>query len=72
MFVTQIHMHMLCICDPVWETGLITYLKVSRNTGFKYSVCCSSPMFETTYMCQIFTHFIPLPSRASTVEVANI
>ena len=26
------------------KTGLIAHLKVSRNVGFKYSVCCSWPM----------------------------
>ena len=38
------------------NTGLIAYLKVSRNTGFKYLVCCSSPMVEA--MCTKFSHVL--------------
>ena len=38
------------------KTGLIAYLKVSRNTGFKYFVCCSSPMVEA--MCTKFSHVL--------------
>ena len=38
------------------KTGLITYLKVSRNAGFKYLVCCSSPMVEA--MCTKFSHVL--------------
>ena len=36
--------HRYILCDPVWKTSLIAYLKVSRNASFKYLVCCSSPM----------------------------
>ena len=35
------------------NTGLIAYLKISRNAGFKYLVCCSSPMVEA--MCTKFS-----------------
>ena len=38
------------------KTGLIAYLKVSRNGGFKYLVCCSSPMVEA--MCTKFSHVL--------------
>ena len=38
------------------KTGLIAYLKVSRNTGFKYLVCCSSQMVEA--MCTKFSHVL--------------
>ena len=31
------------------KTGLIAHLKVSRNVGFKYSVCCSWPMVVATH-----------------------
>ena len=53
------------------KNGLIAYLQVLRNVGFKYSVCCSSPMVEAT--CSNFHTFYTnfLPSRASTTEVAN-
>ena len=30
------------------KTGLITYLNVLRNAGFKYLVCCSSTMVEAS------------------------
>ena len=50
------------------KTGLIAYLKVLRNAGFKYLVCCSSPMVEA--MCNTF-YTNSLASRASTVQVAN-
>ena len=36
------------------KTGLIAYLKVSRNAGLKYLVCCSSPTVEA--MCTKFSH----------------
>ena len=38
------------------KTGLIAYLKVSRNAGFKDLVCCSSPMVEA--MCTRFSHVL--------------
>ena len=38
------------------KTGIIAYLKVSRNAGFKYLVCCSSPMVEA--MCTKFSHVL--------------
>ena len=38
------------------KTGLIAYLKVSRNAGFKYLVCCSLPMVEA--MCTNFSHVL--------------
>ena len=38
------------------KRGLIAYLKVSRDAGFKYLVCCSSPMVET--MCTKFSHVL--------------
>ena len=38
------------------KTGLIAYLKVSRNAGFKYLVCCSSPMVEA--MRAKFSHVL--------------
>ena len=51
------------------KTGLIAYLKVSRNAGFKYLVCCSLPMVKA--MCTKFSHVLHqfLTSRASTVQV---
>ena len=36
------------------KDGLIAYFKVSRNAGFKYPVCCSSPMVEAK--CTKFSH----------------
>ena len=47
------------ICDPVWENCFYRLLKVSRNAGFKYLVCCSSPMVEA--MCIKFSHVPYLP-----------
>ena len=44
------------------KTGLIAYLKVSINVGFKYLVCCSSPMVEA--MCTKISDvpkFTPIP-----------
>ena len=38
------------------KTGLIAYFKVSRKTGFKYLVCCSSTMVEA--MCTKFSHVL--------------
>ena len=38
------------------KTGLITYLKVSRNAAFKYLVCCSLLMVEV--MCTKFSHVL--------------
>ena len=38
------------------KTGLIAYLKVSRNADFKDLVCCSSPMVEA--MCTRFSHVL--------------
>ena len=38
------------------KTKLIAYVKVSRNSGFKYLVCCSSPMVEA--MCTKFSHVL--------------
>ena len=38
------------------KTGLIAYLKVSMNAGFKYLVCCSSPMVEAT--CTKLSHVL--------------
>ena len=38
------------------KTNLITYLKVSRNTSFKYKVFSSSPMHEAT--CTKFSHVL--------------
>ena len=38
------------------KTGLIAYLKVSRNAGFKYLVCCSSPMVKA--FCTKFSHVL--------------
>ena len=38
------------------KTGLIAYLKVLRNAGFKYLVCCSLPMVEA--MCTKFSHVL--------------
>ena len=53
------------------KTSLITYLKVLRNASLKCSVCCSLPMVELLVpnFHMFYTNF--LPSRASTVEVAN-
>ena len=53
------------------KSGLIAYLKVLRNTSFKYLVCCSSPVVED--MCTIISHIYTnsLPSRASSVQVAK-
>ena len=42
--------------DIVTHSGLITYLKVSRNVGFKCLVCCSSPMVEA--MCTKISHVL--------------
>ena len=49
------------ICHMIYvtqsgKTGLIVYLKLSRNAGFKYLVCCSSPMVEV--MCTKFSHVL--------------
>ena len=38
------------------KTGLIAYLKVSRNGGFKYLVCCSLPTVEA--MCTKFSYVL--------------
>ena len=38
------------------KTGLMANLKVSRNNGFKYLKCCSSPMVLAT--CTKFSHII--------------
>ena len=38
------------------KIGLIGYLKLSRNAGFKYLVCCSSPIVEA--MCTKFSHIL--------------
>ena len=38
------------------KTGLIAYLKVWRNAGCKYFVCCSSPMVEA--MCTKSSHVL--------------
>ena len=48
------HANMYSNCDPVWENR--AYLKVSRNAGFKYLVCCSSPMVEA--MCTKISHVL--------------
>ena len=44
-----------------WKAGLIAYLKVSRNDGFKYSVCCSLPMVEVRVpnFHTFYTNFLP-------------
>ena len=38
------------------KTGLIAYLKVSRNAGFKHLMSCSLPMVEA--MCTKFSHVL--------------
>ena len=43
------------------KTGLIAYLKVLRNAGFKYLVCCSLPMVEA--MCTKFSHIFRVAQR---------
>ena len=62
----------MCVCvTKSKKTGLIAYLKVSRNAGFKYLMCCSLPMVEAMYT-KFYTFYAnSLPSRASTVQVAN-
>ena len=46
------------------KTGLTPYLKVLRNAGFKYLVCCSSPMVEAmcTKFLQVLNQFLTFQS----------
>ena len=54
------------------QSGLIAYLKVLRNGGFKYLVCCSLPMVEATCVSNFHMFYAnSLPNRAFTVQVAN-
>ena len=51
------------------KTWLIAYLKVSRNAGFKYLVCCSSPMVEA--MCTKFSHVLHQFLTFQSIHCAN-
>ena len=37
-----------CICDRIYENGLIADRQVWRKVGFHYLKCCSLPIAEAT------------------------
>ena len=55
----------------VTKSGTVTYCKVLRNAGFKYLVCCSSPMVKLNVSNFHTFYTNSLHSKASTVQVAS-
>ena len=51
------------------QSGLIAYLKVSRNAGFKYLVCCCLPMVEV--LCTKFSHVLHQFLTFQSIHCAN-
>ena len=51
------------------KRGLIAFLKALRNSGFKYLVCCSSPMVEAT--CTTLSHVLHQFPTFQSIHCSN-
>ena len=55
------------------KTSLIVYLKVLGNAGFKYLLCCSSPMVEAIVLLTInFRNFVTIFKNNNSVMENDI
>ena len=61
LFTHHTHLQRALYATKSGKTGLIAYLKVMRNAGFKYLVCCMQLANGQSCVYQIFTRFIPIP-----------